>query len=1635
MEEVRQLVQEEGREARNLVAYHVTVDTPGPKVARKPPRALPPAPRPPTRATRLRSASAGRDKRSELRARYWALLFGDLQRAIGEIYNTVEANENINECQEVILVLENYTRDFKALAEWFRVKWDYDNTPPPHRPQSLAWEIRKSDFVKPEPKRAFSVKSSPTVSGKNSPSLSGYNTPSGKNSPNPSGKASPGSGKISPRISSGNSSISPKANIEFFSNKINASKVTAKPEPKIPKESSRLSDIKEKDSKDASEENIKLLENSEEMDTLKPKCIEIGQAKLSPSVSPKLVVIKSPKLTSNKDNLKKRNAELSTQATSTINKLNAMETEYLEKQIAGNKIHNENLINKDRDDEQQVIAPESSVLIVALDDKIENIQGSPTKSEDNFADVSDESSPKSELDENVLKNEKDNGEIQDENTSDANDKAKDQVAYTELHNGDIELKVETVILFEKTDTTIKDNKNNFVSPNKTNVLAQNNIKADSITAIPVTDLDKETKKDVDNKKSEIKSKPAYSQAAAKPKVVVNKTDVKMPVRLARSSTVVEIRPVPVKTLRPLQKRTQTSKCSYPFNLTTERTSLFDTAPSTSLAKGQIVVKKLTVKNAHMGSGDAKLGNRANIKTRLRPTSLKVNEKGDKRVKVSAFIEKAGGSATSPVDMTRNESNESIKTLVPEDLQTIPGANSIEILDVSVKNDNDGWLTVKSKRESKKQSKSHWANRFRQPSATASLPTLNMLESPKEENPILESKMSSDRAKSEQPQKVAKEKKSEKATRVAKKSEKQKDPTMRRQKSDVTGLKTRSSKNKVLTKKSEKAKMSSKEAKNRLHSSLESLTMGLSRSQESLHEKFDFDKWKAEFKSTFNFLDDDDHISDHNEILKSADPSEMSEIAEMTSQIEENERKISLALDFQSEVDQRKLCEEEDLLNRQIMELQQVSDIDLDTETDDTETDAEIPLEEPVVAPVPRISESLGSLAASLEDQYETALAGMSWAERVDTLVVLEALVARDPGRAQQLHAKLSQGIKRRGSLQDALRRLQAKQARAERQRKVYQTERAKKIHQLLGRVEEVKLAKNQLTEEKKLRMERRLQKAAENRDQHLKDIVRKAHDEEEKLREIAFIKQLEAENRRHEFLEQCKSLTTRLRQMRRDRLTKLEQKAAREAAVGARRQALEAARKLQMETLLEKRKERDARLEELKEQKKQERDDAAREKAEAVKSRLSALAEAAELEADALRSRIRDKQDASQQRHTSHLQAIREKATGPRQPTTSESHDKDPPDEAEKEELDRREKDKQKYAKKKARKMKLKLLANGSTTTVFDNQPPNPFEKIIISPFILRTNKLVGQLNNIIQTIKNNNTENINTPNANNDVENKKKTKNKKSQKYIDSDDDDNTNKSQNTLEIIDNDLPKTNGNIDTTNNNNNEETFDLPNENTKNKKKKAKSEESEENTAKSNETKKKKNSNKRDVDSESSGSRKKKKKNKDILTEFDFDLEDDNKKRRKRVKNNEIATLLNDINTSKGRKDVASIDGQGIEKLLNELNRNVERLEPDKSENAAHQRYLAVKSTFELLGLIAEREDVASALSTKCITVGVTLISRTLRSCSMLGAQIAETNMAVHLITLLDQVIKMAPKEKERVSRHTKLKKQLMKYYKKAYL
>lgn len=807
------------------------------------------------------------------------------------------------------------------------------------------------------------------------------------------GKASPGSGKISPRVS-GHSSTSPKANIEFFSSKI-ASKITAKPEPKSAKDVSRLSDIKEKDVKDNAEENdvinkitppvdekedkaTKMLISAEiEKDDkpIKPPIVEIGKAKECPNTCPKMVVIKSPKRTVLPTDSKtiERNEVISSQAKATIAQLDVMENEFLTKQLTENVAKNENQLNLDKEIESAVktavlndspkkvddnisnndenISVEEIIKVIKkytdfVDDNIavgekESVStDSPVKSEDNFADLSNESSYKSS-DGKITPNEEKIDVISEANaevppvTSKYVKENQEQIVEPKTEESTQEIKEEKSSNDTENPEVAKDNepidKETQEEPKET----------------PLSEV-KEVKKDHDLKKIDSKvvvekqnARPAYSQAAAKPKPVTTpKTEVKTPTRLiVRSKTVVEMRPNSAsKAQKSFPKRNQTSKCSYPFNLTTGRTSLFD-APTHK------TVSKKPVNRAQMGSGDSKNITKVDLKKRPpRPTSLKINEKGDKKEKANPSFDKkdceeysSTDTIVTQIDMSRIESSESLKTLVPEEADI---SNSAEIINVdNIKSDNDGWLTVKSRRlsrESKKQSKSHWANRFHQPSATTSLPTLNMIESPKQEINEIVSSSKLDRAKSEQPQNSPEKPKTVKSKPEIK--EAKKDLSIIRQKSDVTGLKTRTSRSKAL--KREKIKEpkddGSELTKNRLHSSLESLTTGLARSQEKTQETFDFDKWKSEFMTTFKFLDDDDQMNDHNEILKSADPSEMSEIAEMTSQIEENERKISWALDFQSEVDQRKLCEEEDLLNRQILELQQVSDIDLDTETDDTE---------------------------------------------------------------------------------------------------------------------------------------------------------------------------------------------------------------------------------------------------------------------------------------------------------------------------------------------------------------------------------------------------------------------------------------------------------------------------------------------------------------------------------------------------------------------------------------------------------------------------------------------------------------------------------------------------------------------------
>ncbi|KAL8602246.1 hypothetical protein ACOMHN_022759 [Nucella lapillus] len=167
MDHVRKIVQEEGRTARNLVQYNVPLEDE--ENAGRPSRQWAKSRQhperggsqsgsgktpPPDQRQRHRSMSelvkspcsehGPKKSNVDLRARYWKFLFDNFQRAVDAIYQTCEQDESVVECKEVIMMLEQSTKDFKSLIERLHVMRAFeDATKDGDRPISIAWEVRK----------------------------------------------------------------------------------------------------------------------------------------------------------------------------------------------------------------------------------------------------------------------------------------------------------------------------------------------------------------------------------------------------------------------------------------------------------------------------------------------------------------------------------------------------------------------------------------------------------------------------------------------------------------------------------------------------------------------------------------------------------------------------------------------------------------------------------------------------------------------------------------------------------------------------------------------------------------------------------------------------------------------------------------------------------------------------------------------------------------------------------------------------------------------------------------------------------------------------------------------------------------------------------------------------------------------------------------------------------------------------------------------------------------------------------------------------------------------------------------------------------------------------------------------------
>ncbi|XP_017785932.1 PREDICTED: S phase cyclin A-associated protein in the endoplasmic reticulum isoform X2 [Nicrophorus vespilloides] len=975
MEEVRLLVQEEGREARNILAFSISAADG--KVSRKPP--CPPrlieSRRPLKQApvnfrsrsgARVRSASTGRDKKSELRARYWALLFGNLQRSIGEIYNTVETHESLTECQEVTLVLENYLRDFKALAEWFLLKWDYENTPAPHKRTSLAWDICKTNLSKNQIK-----------SGKSSPNIG-------------SGRTSPVTGKVSPRI---------------LTQKLRSA--SSAPTSPLPIDKPIIED--------------KILETSH-FEFLNESYLQQGH---------------SPRESLSKE------TEKVLELTKTI------------------------------------ITVEKAVDSPSEDQKTYDI----------LRKIGVQSAEKS--------------------TSTADDFPK------------LPVKRNTVKVSQESQT-------------------------DEVAEKKVSPINK-SKLDISKMKS---PKPPYSVALSRSvsaKVVSNnKPKIEAGVKPTASTLAKSI-----------------TKPFKPFNLSPK--------PLTPVRTG--LARSKTVGDMKPSSYLKPKSNKVEPRPKIAPKAKPQSKIGVSQIK---------NKTNSKLD---NDYGSSVETLVNQGDNV---ANSIASSAETLNNENikssDGWLTVKCRsrfrngngKGRKSDTALSWANRFHQVSATASLPALALLPEYSERTSI--------------------------------------DKTAKDNLNTLKSLKSIHTRN-------EDSKPNQKNNKlylRRSHTTLSKVT--LSKENSLVQEKN---------KTNLSIKKYDDCLKIADLDSETDDEGKMKETQEDLASEEEHRQKT------------KQLTEEEERLNREIAKLQG-QEIDVDTETDGTETDGELPCDNDDDLQVSGDSNDADD-ELSLEARYEPMLAGMSWGERVDTLSALQALVARYPGRALELHQKLS-NPSRRSTLSETVKKYQAKQAKAQQLRQNLQQEKSGRLQALWARVEDVKSAKQQLIAEKKLRMETRLQKADQNRKKHLKCIVRKAHDEEEKLKEIAFINELEAQNKKHDFMQQCREQRDRMQGIHEDRRKRQEEKAAKEAAVEERRKALERERLERLGRLQDERRLRDERIGQQQQQKERERQEMAREKARDREERKIALNAQKLASTQELHKRIVQKQEESARRHEENMEQIRQRA-------------------------------------------------------------------------------------------------------------------------------------------------------------------------------------------------------------------------------------------------------------------------------------------------------------------------------------------------------------------------------------------------------
>lgn len=325
--------------------------------------------------------------------------------------------------------------------------------------------------------------------------------------------------------------------------------------------------------------------------------------------------------------------------------------------------------------------------------------------------------------------------------------------------------------------------------------------------------------------------------------------------------------------------------------------------------------------------------------------------------------------------------------------------------------------------------------------------------------------------------------------------------------------------------------------------------------------------------------------------------------------------------LKDEIEERRMCDEELMRNRQFFDEEMM----LAREIRELEN-----------------AESSCSDDMTQSDRYSDLLDNMILTERMYTINEIKALIQYGNESAIDSIAMPSWDISR--STESIKQTYSARQAKAHQKRQQLLQDKSTKVRELLKKVGERKMLQSLIIDEKRVNIDKKLKRAEENRKLHLQQIQKKAHDEEEKLREIAFINELEAQNRRHDILTLWQEQEDRLQTILEERKRNQVRKAAKEAAVEERLKALEAERQGRIEQILERRRIKEERIGREQQEKEKERLELAREKAKERENKLTALYAAQSASAEELQKKIQQKQKESAKRHEQNIEHIRQRA-------------------------------------------------------------------------------------------------------------------------------------------------------------------------------------------------------------------------------------------------------------------------------------------------------------------------------------------------------------------------------------------------------